>query len=59
VKKPSLPPLPETRTVALSIKIKKSTAVALERAVKVTARSKASLVETVVEQWLRDNGFLK
>jgi hypothetical protein len=60
MKKPSaLPPRPETRSVTLSMKVKPSLAGALIKAAKATARSKASVVETVLEQWLKTNGFLK
>jgi hypothetical protein len=59
MKKPALPPPPETRTVVLSMKVKKSTAVALEKAAKAASRSKASVVEFVLEQWLRESGYLK
>jgi hypothetical protein len=59
MKKQTLPPPPETRTVVLSMKIRKSMADALEKAAKANSRSKNALVETVMEQWLRDGGFLK
>jgi hypothetical protein len=59
MKKPAIPPRPEPRTVVLSIKIKKSTAVALEKAAKAASRSKASVLEFTLEQWLRENGYLK
>jgi hypothetical protein len=54
-----LPPPPETRTAVLSMKIRKSMADALEKAAKANLRSKNAVVETVVEQWLREEGFLK
>jgi predicted transcriptional regulator len=59
MKKPNIPPRPEPRTAVLSIKVKKSTAVALEKAAKAASRSKASVMEFALEQWLRENGFLK
>jgi hypothetical protein len=59
MKKLALPPAPERRTIVLSMKVKKSTAAALEKAAKAASRSKASVAEAVLEQWLRENGFLK
>ncbi|HEV7910320.1 MAG TPA: hypothetical protein VGP28_04365 [Methylocella sp.] len=60
MKNPSvLPPRPETRSVTLSMKVKPSIAGALGKAAKANARSKASVVETVLEQWLKANRFLK
>jgi hypothetical protein len=59
MKKPPIPPRPEARTVVLSIKVRKSTGAALEKAAKAADRSKASVLEFVLEQWLKENGFLK
>jgi hypothetical protein len=41
------------------MKVRKSPAEALEKAAKTNSRAKASLVEAVLEQWLRAEGFLK
>jgi hypothetical protein len=54
-----LPPRPETRSVTLSMKVKPSLAAALAKAAKANTRSKASVVETVIEQWLKNEGYLK
>jgi hypothetical protein len=60
MEKPSaLPPRPEIRSVTLSLKVKPSLAGALAKAAKANARSKASVVEAVLEQWLKANGFLQ
>jgi hypothetical protein len=55
----SLPPRPEARTIVLSMKIKPSMAEALVKASKANARSKASIAEAVLEQWLKAEGYLK
>jgi hypothetical protein len=59
MKKPTLPPPPEARTVTLSVKIKKSTSEALAKAAKTNSRTKSALAETVLEAWLRQEGFLR
>jgi hypothetical protein len=51
--------VPAKRTFVLSLKIRESTAEALTTAAKKHDRSKASLAEAVLEQWQREEGFLK
>ena len=59
MKKPTLPPPPEPRTVPLSLKVRKSVAEALAKAAKANSRTKSALGEAIIEHWLRENGFLK
>lgn len=58
-KSTSLPPRPEVRSVVLSIKVRPSLAAALEKAAKANARPKASVMEAVLENWLKEEGYLK
>ena len=59
MKKPTLPPLPEPRTITLSVKVRRSMLEALTKAAKANSRSKSGLAEAVLEQWLRGEGYLK
>jgi hypothetical protein len=59
MKKSSLPPLPEPRAITVSIKVKRSTFAALEKAAGAHSRTKSGLAEAVIEQWLKGEGFLK
>jgi hypothetical protein len=59
MKKLPMPPRPETRSVTLSMKVKPSLAEALAKAAKANERKKATVVEFVLEGWLREHGYLK
>jgi uncharacterized protein (DUF1778 family) len=58
-KLPSMPPRPETRSVTLSMKVRPNEKATIHAAAKANERSKATVVEFVLEQWLRANGYLK
>jgi hypothetical protein len=50
---------PETRTAPLGLRIRPSLKRALEKAASNDNRSVASLVEIIVAEWLRLNGYSK
>lgn len=55
----NLGPAPNYASPHLTIKIRPSAAAALVKAAKAHARPKSAIAETVIEQWLRAEGFLK
>lgn len=59
MKKKTIPPPPEPRDTAISLKVKRSTAIAFTKAAKANSRTKSALAEVLIEQWLRDEGYLK
>jgi hypothetical protein len=54
-----LPPPPEPKTVAISMKVQKSVNDALARAAKAHGRTRSAMAQAIIEAWLRDEGFLK
>jgi hypothetical protein len=47
------------KTPSLGIRVAPDTKAALERAAEEDMRSLSSLVEKILTEWLRDNGYLK
>jgi hypothetical protein len=54
-----LPEPEETRSVALSLRVRPSVKKALDAAAKRDRRTTSALCEIVLEEWLRENGFMK
>jgi hypothetical protein len=49
----------ETKSAQVMIRMRPSVRAALERVAKADNRSLSALIETILMQWLRENGYLK
>jgi hypothetical protein len=58
-KKPSPAKKPEPRDTALSLRIKRTVRDAIAQAALDDGRSSSSLVERVMQDWLKGHGYLK
>ena len=58
IKKAALPKV-ESRGVTISVKVPERGADAIDRAARDNDKTRSSLVWTVTEIWLKENGYLK